>query len=79
MVRWRNASTGDADAAFLDKHDLVVSKLVAMRPKDVAFADALLTTGLVEVEVLAERAQLLPQSVDPRSRARVQGWLARYA
>jgi hypothetical protein len=42
VVRWSNNSTGRARAAFLEPHDCVVSKLVAFREKDRAFAAALL-------------------------------------
>ena len=40
----------------LEIHDLVVSKLVAGRPKDLEFAEALLAVGMVEESVLVERA-----------------------
>ena len=33
LVQWRNASSGRANAVFLEKHDLVVSKLVALRER----------------------------------------------
>lgn len=58
----------------LDKHDLVVSKLVAMRQKDFLFAAALLDAGLVDVAVLHERAAALT-SVSPPTRHHVQQWL----
>jgi hypothetical protein len=45
VVLWSNRSTGAARAAFLEPHDCVVSKLVAYRDKDVAFAAALLDVG----------------------------------
>lgn len=44
----------------LDRHDLVVSKLVAHREKDLAFAHALLGVRLVDVDTLVERAHHLP-------------------
>jgi len=40
VVPWSNQSTGRARAAFLEPHDCVVSKLVAYREKDFAFAAA---------------------------------------
>lgn len=46
--------------ACVEKHDLVVSKLVAGRPKDLEFASALLAAGLVEVDLLRDRADDLP-------------------
>lgn len=44
----------------LDPHDLVVSKLVAGREKDYEFTRALLAKGLVDANVLCQRADLLP-------------------
>jgi len=42
VVPWSNQSTGRALAVFLEPHDCVVSKLVAYREKDFAFAAAML-------------------------------------
>jgi hypothetical protein len=47
-------------AVCLDAHDLVVSKLVAGREKDLEFAVALIRANLVDPEVLLERSALLP-------------------
>lgn len=47
-------------ARCIEPHDLVVSKLVAGREKDTNFATALIAAGLVDVDMLLERAQLLP-------------------
>lgn len=44
----------------LEAHDLVVSKLVAGREKDLDFARALIRAHLVNPEVLLQRAELLP-------------------
>ncbi len=48
-------------ARCLEPHDLVVSKLVAGREKDVSFATALIEHHFVAVETLHERAELLDQ------------------
>jgi hypothetical protein len=53
VVPWSNQSTGRALAAFLEPHDCVVSKLVAYREKDFAFAAAMLESGLVDPTILA--------------------------
>jgi hypothetical protein len=45
LVRWQSTATGNAMPVFIDKHDLVVSKLVAVREKDVAFASARIEAG----------------------------------
>lgn len=48
-------------ARCLEPHDLVVSKLVAGREKDLSFATALIEHQFVTVETLRERADLLGQ------------------
>ena len=63
-----------AHARCLDKHDLVIAKLVAMREKDQAFAIALLDAGLVDVGVLRQRASEL-DCVPVAVQRRVQEWL----
>jgi hypothetical protein len=74
-VPWSNQSTGRAQAAFLEPHDCVVSKLVAYREKDFAFAAAMLESGLIDPTILAERIDLLHTSLDPRVPARLRSWL----
>jgi hypothetical protein len=58
----------------LEPHDCVVSKLVAGRPKDMAFADALVSAGLVSPGVLDDRIELLDDRVRPADRGRVRAW-----
>jgi hypothetical protein len=57
-------------ARCLEPHDLVVSKLVAGREKDISFATALIEHGFVAVETLHERAEMLdrPNAVVRRVR-----------
>jgi hypothetical protein len=76
VVMWSNSSTGSAAAAFLDPHDCVVSKLVAFRDKDRAFAAALLRAGLVNAATLRERIGALPDDVDARVAQAILAWLA---
>jgi hypothetical protein len=57
---WSNQSTGRALAVFLEPHDCVVSKLVAYREKDFAFAAAMLESGLIDPTILARRIDRLP-------------------
>ena len=64
-------------ARCLDAHDLVVSKLVANRPKDLAFASALIHAELVSPDLLLARAKLLPDSGDSRLVTETLGGLAR--
>ncbi len=48
-------------ARCLEPHDLVVSKLVAGREKDITFATALIEHGFVDIATLHERAELMDQ------------------
>jgi hypothetical protein len=72
---WGLASSAPAKALFLDKHDLVISKLAAFRDKDRAFAAALIETSLVAPRVLRERVALLPESVPVVVSRRILTWL----
>lgn len=74
VVPFRPDDAEPATASCVEKHDLVVSKLVAMREKDRAFAMALLREGLVDVAVLRERAESLDTVPRPTRRAVVR-WL----
>ena len=55
-------------AAFLEPHDSVVSKLVAYRDKDRAFAQTLLHTRLIDITTLRSRVDTLPPRWTPTSR-----------
>lgn len=59
LVGWDLQSSLPADPHFLDPHDLAVSKLAANRDKDRPFVDALIRAGLVGVETLLERVELI--------------------
>jgi hypothetical protein len=65
---------GESKAMRLDPHDLVLSKLVANREKDIEFADAVIAARLVEVGRLIELAAALPipEGVRRRVRATIQ-------
>lgn len=63
---WRDRLVRFATGLCLEPHDLVVSKLVAHREKDLEFAAALIQAGLVEREVLHARIDTVP--VDDRLR-----------
>lgn len=66
---------GRARAVCLEPHDLVASKLVAGREKDVQFARALVTAGIVESTTLRERIDTLP--VLPVAKRRILAIVAR--
>lgn len=74
LVSFEPASAEPARAQCLEKHDLVISKLVAMREKDQEFATALVDAGLVDLDVLLERVGLL-NCVVPAVAKNVRRWL----
>lgn len=73
-MRFDREDAAPARARCLERHDLVIAKLVAMREKDLAFVTALLDADLVDLDVLLERASELG-SVPPTVQRRVRDWL----
>jgi hypothetical protein len=63
----------------LEAHDCVASKLVADRPKDREFAEALLEARIVDPRTLAVRIDLLPKSVTPDRRAAIRANIDRWS
>lgn len=78
LVSFDRDDASPARAKCLDKHDLVISKLVAMREKDLVFAIELLDAGLVDVTTLRERVAEL-DCVPPAVQRRVRHWLEAWA
>ena len=74
LVDFDRDDASPARARCLEKHDLVISKLVAMREKDLAFAVALIEAGLVDLDVLRQRVLVL-DCVPPAVQRRVRDWL----
>jgi hypothetical protein len=66
LVEVRNANTRGAAGWCAERHDLVASKLVAGREKDVAFFEAAVGAGLLDLDVLIGRLGSCP--CDPRVR-----------
>lgn len=75
LIGWDLSSSHPAEPAFLDPHDLGIGKLLAGREKDFAFVEALITHGILKIEILAERCETLPTDHDPVAGARVRDWL----
>jgi hypothetical protein len=73
LVTWSLLSSTPASPRFVEPHDLVLSKLAAGRDKDIVFATSLLDMQLVKLDVLLDRAEVLP-----RSGERVRSWLQAY-
>jgi hypothetical protein len=57
----------------LEPHDCVASKLAAGRAKDYEFSAALVTSGLIKLDVLTQRIRQL--DIDEASRGRIAAWL----
>ena len=74
LVPYDMRSAHPARAMCLDPHDLVISKLVAMREKDREFAMALLDAGLIQIDVLRERVTDVPDA-HPVARRAAQDWI----
>ena len=62
----RNENTRGSTGWCLEAHDLVVSKLVAGRAKDLLFAEQAVRHGLVAIETLAARLRTTPVSSELR-------------
>lgn len=73
VVEFRTAGTEPGRGLCLERHDCVLAKLAAGRPKDYAFATALRAADLIDVRTLRERLPTLP--ADPRAVERIQAWL----
>ncbi len=74
VVRFQPDAALPATAVCLEKHDLVISKLVANREKDKEFAASLLHAGLVDIGTLLTRVATLTD-VSPAVGKNVRLWL----
>jgi hypothetical protein len=75
LVAVQGPETNGRTGLCLDPHDLCVAKLAAAREKDFRFVGALLRAGLVELDTIAARAQMLPPSA-ARSRTSIEHWIS---
>jgi hypothetical protein len=74
LVLVETSSTAPGRGCLLDPHDCVVSKLVAGREKDYAFAYALIEHGLIDPAILAERSETV--DVSDALRQRLRNWVS---
>lgn len=80
LIRVQNANTAAPSGLpqftgwCLDKEDLCVAKLCALREKDQNFVTALLDAGLVDRETIAARLNDVPEHFGPNA-ARAATWL----
>lgn len=72
---WPLQASHPARPLFVDRHDLVVAKLAANRPKDRAFVSSLAVHGLVDLEIIRDRVGELPAGTDPRVAASILGFV----
>lgn len=75
LIRPNLPGAEPAHAAFLEPHDLIAAKLAAGRPKDLAFALALVETDLIDLDVLLERIYAMPGEVHQSVMDRMIGWV----
>ena len=81
LVKVQNPNTAAPSGApqytgwCLDKEDLCVAKLCALREKDRNFVAALLNAGLVDAPVIAKRLRKVPEDHHP-SAEHALAWLA---
>ncbi len=81
LVRVQNANTSASSGQTqltgwcLDKEDLCVAKLCALREKDQNFVSALLEASLVDPDVIASRMTTVPDNYS-HAAARALAWLA---
>src|SRR4051794_26820285 len=76
LVLVESQSTRPGRGYALEPHDCVVSKLVAGREKDHAFANALIESRLIDPAKVAARIDAL--EVDPRVMERLKRWIRMY-
>jgi hypothetical protein len=76
LIRVETESTAPGRGYLLEPHDCVVSKLVAGREKDHAFAGALIRNRLVDPEAIATRIETV--DVVGAVRERLRSWIAAY-
>lgn len=74
VIAYDRPDAAPSSAVCLEAHDLVVSKLVAGREKDLPFATVLIAANLVDVETLVERAGTIdgPEAVRNVVRERIR-------
>jgi hypothetical protein len=72
LIPLSNENTRGATGWCMEIHDVVLSKCVANREKDWDYARVALSEGLLDTEVLRERAELLPVDESNKQRVREQ-------
>lgn len=73
LVTFQTPGTAPGRGLCLEPHDCVSAKLVRFDEKDVNFAVALVRAGLIDLNILADRAGTLP--AHPAVINRIQDWV----
>lgn len=73
LVELRNGNTNGKTGLCLEPHDLCVAKMIAHRPKDREFCEALLATPLLSRRTLVER--LAQTEIDDERRQLAADWI----
>ncbi|HVK53492.1 MAG TPA: DUF6036 family nucleotidyltransferase [Burkholderiales bacterium] len=68
LTKVQNENTRYATGYCIDVHDLVLSKYVANRPKDIDFNREVIRSKMVEFDTLINRVELLPVSENDQKR-----------
>lgn len=69
LVAVNTPATNGITGWCAEVHDLVIAKMLAGRPKDIAYTHALVTAGFVRVDVVLER--LIDTDATPDERSRI--------
>jgi hypothetical protein len=73
LVTFRTLGTEPVRGLCLEPHDCILAKLVRFDEKDVNFAVALVQAGMIDLNVLADRAGTLP--AHPAVIDRLRNWI----
>jgi hypothetical protein len=73
LVTYETESTAPGRGLCLEPHDCVLAKLVRFEEKDQDFAAALVTEGLIDLDILADRVETVP--AHPAVIERIRQWI----
>lgn len=73
LVTFQTSSSEPGRGLCLEPHDCILAKLVRFDEKDVKFAYALVKAGLVNLDILTDRAETLP--AHPAVIERILNWI----
>jgi hypothetical protein len=74
LIPYKNANTNGVTGLCLERHDLCVSKIAALRDKDRQFIRALVEAGMVDPQLL--KARVAMAALPPEKSDQVQAFLS---